>query len=394
MKVLIWAEQFHPSVGGIEVFLADLIRDLRKQGVEFEVIANTYFENSRQPCEFEGVAVHRFSFHKALANRDIKAILEISSEISRIKTRFSPDVIHYNTSGPSLFFDERSKSACRAGRLFTVHGYWEEQNQTPDSGPTSLLCRALNSADVISVVSQEVYQRTAVFVPENVDKMQVVYCGRHLNQDFANSLPHSLSCDPPRILCLGRAVYEKGFDIMLSAMVEVLEHFPQARLTIAGDGDALADLKKQSLELGVSESVEFLGEVAPQYVAALINSSSMLVVPSRWREALGLVAVEGCLSGRPVIAADIGGLPEALDFGRGGILCPIEDTSAFADACMRLLSDPKSAESLASHARSYARRIFDWAKCASSYLEIYQRCAHECKPSLECSEKAQVGEKI
>src|SRR5262249_53155861 len=148
----------------------------------------------------------------------------------------------------------------------------------------------------------------------------------------APPLAHApLPFDAPRLLCVGRLAVEKGFDLALNAFASVARRFPKARLIIAGDGPVRSQLERQTGDLGLTGSVEFPGWVDPEDVVALINTSTMLLIPSRL-ESFPLVALQGALMARPVVASTVGGLPEIVVHGETGLLFAKEDNVGFVEA--------------------------------------------------------------
>src|SRR5690606_37383613 len=85
----------------------------------------------------------------------------------------------------------------------------------------------------------------------------------------------------PRLLCLGRLVETKGFDVAVSALALLRHRWPSARLIVAGDGPALRSLQEQAAQLGVAGFVDFIGALAPHDVGAVLNASTVVLVPSR-----------------------------------------------------------------------------------------------------------------
>jgi glycogen(starch) synthase len=189
--------------------------------------------------------------------------------------------------------------------------------------------------------------------------------------------PTALPFHEPRILCLGRVVEEKGFDIALDAFPKILEQFDNARLVVAGDGIARASLQERATRLGIDRRVDFVGWVDAARVPELINGSTVVVVPSRWEEAFGLVALEAGQMARPVVGTRVGGLPEVVDDGETGIVVPKEDPAALAEAVIGLLTDRESATRMGENARRRARESFGWDRCLDDYEALYQRLLGE-----------------
>ena len=171
--------------------------------------------------------------------------------------------------------------------------------------------------------------------PETAGRSSVIYNG--IETPALAPAPRPL--DAPRLVCLGRIVRDKGFDVALAAFAELAPRFPEARLVVAGDGPARPELEAQAQALGVADAVEFPGWVAPERVSELMNSATLVVMPSRWDEPFGLVAVEAALMARPVVASRVGGLMDVVEDQRTGLLVPPEDPDALAAALRWLLSD-------------------------------------------------------
>ena len=135
-------------------------------------------------------------------------------------------------------------------------------------------------------------------------------------------------------LFLGRLAREKGVDTLLRAW-SVGD--PPGKLLIVGDGPEAA-----SLRAGAPPGVEFTGQVPAAEVPALLASARALVVPSRWYEAAPRTITEAYAAGVPVLASDIGALPEAVIDGETGHLVRVDDPHAWAQAVGRLTDDRES----------------------------------------------------
>jgi glycosyltransferase involved in cell wall biosynthesis len=154
--------------------------------------------------------------------------------------------------------------------------------------------------------------------------------------------------DVPLAVCVGRVTRQKGQDILLAAWPRVIDHLPGAKLCLVGDGDLLPVLRSQAA-IGVQFTVT--DDVRPWYAAA-----DVVVLPSRW-EGLSLSLLEALASGRPVVAAQVSGLADALP-SDAGELVPPEDPQALAAAILRRLKDPNLVIA-ESHAAVRAATQFD-----------------------------------
>jgi glycogen(starch) synthase len=229
----------------------------------------------------------------------------------------------------------------------------------------TILGQLLRTADWITACSSAVLEDAREVAPNICGKSSVLYYG--LSDPGVN--PEPLSFDPPHILAIGRLVRDKGFDVVIRAFVSVLERHPDARLMITGDGPARAGLESEVEELRLGSSVEFTGEIPPAEVYGLMNRASMVVVPSRYREAFGLVALEGSQMARPVIASRVGGLQEVVQHDETGLLVEMENPEDLADAVVHLIEHPDKARRLGLQGRLRAREKFSW----SGYIDNYQK---------------------
>ena len=142
---------------------------------------------------------------------------------------------------------------------------------------------------------------------------------------------------------------------------------------MAGDGLARADLLVLVDELGLGDVVEWLGPVTIGDVPAVLDRATVVVVPSRYEEPFGLVAVEAGLAGRPVVASRMGGLPEIVDDGRSGLLVPPDDAAALAAALLTVLGDRELAVSMGTAGRARAERDFALDRHVDAFETLFER---------------------
>lgn len=140
------------------------------------------------------------------------------------------------------------------------------------------------------------------------------------------------------LLAVGRLVYSKAHEILIAAMPMVLQKFPNAKVGICGDGVLRTNLEAQIQSLGLSDSVKLLGE--SDHVAKFLASADVFVLPSLW-EGLPIALLEAMSAGLPVIATKVEGVEEVIVEGKHGLLVPIANIDALANAIIQLLADPQ-----------------------------------------------------
>lgn len=148
----------------------------------------------------------------------------------------------------------------------------------------------------------------------------------------------SAEFDSPTLLAVARLVRQKGLDILIQAMRPIKDSVPDARLLLAGDGPERPALERLARDLGLADSVRFLGH--RDDVDHLMRRAWVLVHPSRW-EGFGLVLLEAMKQGMPVVAARVSAVPEIVVPGATGLLVPPEDPRALAAAVITALGDER-----------------------------------------------------
>ena len=364
MRILYWTESFWPHIGGVQVLSLPLIRALMDKGHRFLVVTS----HGRGPLPDQelvaGIEVRRFHFQGALADRSLASIRDLAGRVAELKRTFRPDLIHIHSCEPGLFFHLHTLGAGVAPVLFSLHGVPASVTEG-----NSLLGRALRSAHWVAACSAAVLEDILRVVPEIAPRSSVIHPGLPIPA----AAPAPLPFDRPLLLGLGRLVPEKGFDLALRAFSLVRERHPDVRLVVAGDGPVRGELEGLAESLGLTKEVEFAGWVAPDRVPDWINRALMLILPSRWQEPFGLVAVEAAQLARPVVAARVGGLKEIVVPGETGLLVRPEDITELASAVDSLLAQPALMREMGRKARKRAVKAFSVDRSAAEYDRLYVR---------------------
>ncbi|MFB6231998.1 MAG: glycosyltransferase family 4 protein [Salinibacter sp.] len=161
---------------------------------------------------------------------------------------------------------------------------------------------------------------------------------------------------PPHFVFAGRIEPQKGLDWLLRSLGAV---DADVHLDVAGTGDEgyLDTLDQLVADLGIREQVTFHGWLDEDAVYALIEQARGVVVPSVWHEPAGLVTLEAAALGRPVVASEVGGIPEyATD--AFALRVPPRDTEALAGAITTLARDPDRATAMGRRGHDQARSEF------------------------------------
>jgi glycosyltransferase involved in cell wall biosynthesis len=172
-------------------------------------------------------------------------------------------------------------------------------------------------------------------------------------------------------LYFGRLVAEKGLDTLIKASAEAAG----IRVAVAGEGPERPRLERLAHDLEVksgARGVEFLGYVERGRLNAIVSRAMCVVMPSIWFENFPYAVLEAFALGKPVVASDIGGLPEMVEDGRTGFLVAPGDAGGLARALRDLAADPARAVEMGRDARRKVEEDFDAATHYDRIMEIYE----------------------
>ncbi|TVQ57938.1 MAG: glycosyltransferase family 1 protein [Spirulina sp. DLM2.Bin59] len=195
---------------------------------------------------------------------------------------------------------------------------------------------------------------------------------RVIENPYADDVFYQISPPGERsqtLIFVGRLVSDKGVDLLITALANLGQRGLHPDLTIIGAGPELPHLQNQVITAGLQSQVQFLGELPPQAVAAQLNQHQILIIPSRWQEPFGIVALEGMACGCVVIGSAGGGLKDAI--GPGGMTFPNGDVIQLEEAIATLLTQPHTRtqyhQAAQSHLQAHRRQAI-----AHQYLQAFQ----------------------
>ncbi len=215
----------------------------------------------------------------------------------------------------------------------------------------------------------DIDERRIAVIPNGIDPDELRPVGdlQALRAEFAKP-------EEKLVLLVGRLVYEKGFQLALDALPEVIGRVENVRFLVAGSGTHEAELKAQAQRLGLDEHGTFLGWIGDDALHSLYRIADLCVVPSIY-EPFGLVALEAMASGCPCIVADTGGLREVVPEGeRVGLRFNGGDAEHLGTMIERLLVDEALRDRLVAEASEHVLS-FDWDDIATRTRAIYGELA-------------------
>lgn len=372
MNILFWTDGFAPRIGGVETQGLQFVCGMKERGHACMVLAQKDHGKFQDEKSYQGVQIKRFDFNAILERRDLKKIVPIKAWLQQVLEEFQPDVIYLNTlANGSAFLFLLFRKMFQVPVAATVHApyFWE--------GIPPLVEQICSQVDWICCASDWGRSVMEQVLPKQREKMKTIYYGILPPKIEPAPLPFA----PPAVLLLGRLSSEKGFEIGIEAFSLLKKSGSKAQLIIAGEGDERPFLEHLVDLFHLRACTRFTGKI-PRHtedVYSLINQSSCVAMPSNF-EAFGLVALEAMRMKRPVIASNVGGLPELVADGERGFLVPPKDPTAFFHAMKKLLDDPQATIEMGSQAERWANQRF----LLEENLDQYERLFEEslCPPLL------------
>ena len=176
----------------------------------------------------------------------------------------------------------------------------------------------------------------------------------------------------PVIITVGRLEDQKGIDILLTAASLVLHDHRDCHFLIVGDGCDRAALESQATQLGIANSVHFVGQRAD--VPNLLKASTAFVLPSRW-EGMSNALLEAMAAGLPVVATAVEGSTELIRSGETGLLVSPSQSEDLANAIRSTLEEPDRAREMAVSAQVIVKSGYTTESAVSAYAVFYRQLA-------------------
>jgi glycosyltransferase involved in cell wall biosynthesis len=336
-------------VGGILRHILDLANGQADRGHHVGIIADSLTGGERAEAALKEIAprlklgVRRLAIHREPHPADILVWARFMLLIRQLK----PDVLHGHGAKAGAFIRMRPRSKDKI-RVYTPHGgSLHYPLNTLKGALYSRLERVLmNSTELFlfeSAFARNTYQRT-IGIPKGL--VRCVFNG--VTADEFD--PIVKAADATDVVYVGEFRHIKGADLLIEAVARLRADGKPVTLTLAGDGEELAALKGQVQKLGLNEAVRFIGHVKARYG---FSKGSVLVVPSRG-DSMPYVVIEAAAAGIPMVAANVGGIPEIFGSHTDALFAP-NIAGAMADAIETALEEPDAARV---RTKSLRERIF------------------------------------
>lgn len=377
----------------ITPWLVPLLRELEHQGVSTEVLAPAY--RGETGGSSRGIRVRRFRYAPArletlthdetvpdrLARRPSYAallapyLLGGSLAAARLGSA-RPDVVHVHWPMPHAWFGALLRAASGGHTAVVSSFYSVELRWVERRLPwlTPFLRWAIETSDGVTAISNATAERVRALVDRSVS---VIPFGAAVEPRAGAPIPPALAGEHPlELLFVGRLVERKGVETIVRALPRVLER-RSARLTIVGEGEWEAVIRAVVMQTGTQAHVRMTGRISAHELERLYARADIFVLPAVVdrkgdTEGLGVVLLEAMRFERPVIASNVGGIPDIVRHGETGWLVAPGDPGELAARILAVAEEPPKSRGVARRGREWAEERFALVRIAADLIDCYR----------------------
>ena len=333
----------YASVGGSGVVATELAHALALRGHAVHLISSELPFRWRfgvPGLSFERVEIPRYPLF-----REPQYLLALANTIARVAEEHHLDIVHAHYAVPhataAYLADQMLASSAAAPRMVTTLHGTDITLVGSDPSYARIVAFSIERSDGVTAVSQSLKADTiaALGIAHDIQVIpNFLDCGEYRRRPDPEL--RARLCPPDRCDALIMHVSNfrpvKRVDVALDIFRRIRQRV-RARFILVGDGPARPDIERRAAEHDLSGDVIFAGE--QQDLVAWLSVADLFLLPSA-EESFGLAALEAMACGVPVVASRVGGLPEIIDDGVTGFVCPPQDVDGMIDRGLMLLTDP------------------------------------------------------
>ena len=358
------------AYGGIETAIINWLRKIDRSRFEVHLVCFANPGNTEAPfveaAERQGLKVMKVPWSRR------KPFLKSARSVAGIIREKHVDILHtHNSYANWVGLITRWLVPVK---IITTLYVWEKLEWKRNVQQT-IDRYVIRSFDMVTAHCEKTYEQTRAFgIPSS--RLRTLICG-YESQRAADLSPEErirrrrqkgIENDHVLIANVARLYPEKAQDFLLKCFRKVVDRYPQARLWILGVGPSEEYLKKCRSELGLDDTVEFLGFVSD--LAPLLSLVDIQIDPAR-AAGVSLAICSGMAAGLPIIAANVGGLEEVLKHGRTGILVPKDDESGFVQAMLGLVENREERLRIGAAARNFIENDYSLDSAVKRVEDVY-----------------------
>lgn len=374
MRISILTPTFLPRVGGAEVVVFELAKQLINYGHDVNIITPKWLKGPRwlRKEETNGIKIFRFNI-----KRRIWKFIDPFFHLPPLLKEMSPDILNAHYVSPTGFGGFFWSKIMRIPSVFTLHG---EDIYDPIYSVPKVLQRLMkgvlrNCSDITAissfvkniVVSKfSISEERIKVIPNGVNtKKFTPYCNGTVIREKYHIKDNELL-----VLTVQRLHPRKAVQYFLKVISKISKSEDRMRFMIVGDGPEKLKLMKLSRMLKIEDKLIFTGFVPDSTLPSYYAACDIFTLHTLY-EGLGVVLLEAIASGKPVVTTIAGGTTDIIQDGVNGLLVKPRDIEAFTNAVLILANNKDLRTKMGERGRKMAVDKFDWEKIAKKYIQVY-----------------------
>ncbi len=363
MKIAILVSAFPPvHIGGAEIAAKQIAKSLAKKGHSVSVITSSDKGFPRQQAT-DGFLVYR----AFLPNIKYLGTLVFWISSAWLIKKINPEIVYVEMIGmgmPCVL----AKNLCKIPYVVQCQG---SDVYLPWKGKKIISNIVLRSAGAVVVLTQDMkdtlratFKGNVAVIPNGIDGENF---GRAIIKDMRQEL--AIGSGEKIIIFVGGLKPIKGVRYLIEAFAMVAQKMPNARLLLVGDGPERQNLEAMVIKEGLKEKVHFVGKIENDAIVTYMMTGDIFVLPSL-SEGFGIVNLESMACGLPIIATNVGGIPEIVTDGENGFLVSPKNPAQIAEKILLLFTDDKLREKISKNNKEKVKE-YDWQNIVAKLEKVY-----------------------
>lgn len=397
MKVTLIPNTYYPKMGGAEIHVRTLAKYLKDNGVTVNILTRNIPGLSHS---VEGVAVHGFPslfgvYHSYMIHSVplVDPALILSPFIKQCL--FKDSIIHaHGHIATSLV---PTKKLMRYPLVLTVHDYWPVCFHTglvlpnkkicnldnncikclsPYMGKLSYLAQIMAKVTSLSLVNVDKFVAVSSFVKDMLvqggipsDRIEVIY--NWINTDKIRWMTECTPKKSKSVLYVGKLTKYKGIDVLIDAASRIAKEVPDFQLRVVGTGPLRDVCEAKVRKMNLCKNIRFLGKVDEKTLYQEYRNAMLFVCPSTWPEPCATVLLEAMAYRLPIVASEVGGIPEIVQDMKNGLLFRPRDSYSLEKCVLKLINDENLCRVFGSKGRSLVEEKFSIKVQIPKLMKVY-----------------------
>jgi glycosyltransferase involved in cell wall biosynthesis len=372
------------ELGGPPILVLDILQHLDKERFESSIATGITIDRKYDMIRFARDKNIRVVAMPSLVRdihplKDIKALIKLAIFLKKEKF----DIVHCHTSKGGFIGRLAAKLAGAKIIIYSPHGDIFEGYFCKLATDFFILLEkfaARFTDKIINLTKIEIEK----FLEHGIGtrhQLEQIYNGINIKY-YERAMPSNLKKRDEFGLCkddfvcatVGRLVPVKGHTYLIKAIQKVVKVIPEAKFLFVGDGEIKSKLSEEIKSLDLQENIFMLG--SRNDIATILSCINVFLLPSL-NEGFGMVLIEAMAARKPVIATNVGGIPEVVKYGETGILVPPKDPEAFSSAIIKLYNNPELSRRMGLAGYNRAKRLFDITTTVHEFESLYSDLVKE-----------------